>query len=78
MFMTLAKIWQQIEKEQTQLQARANLFECLSGVKGNFASTLTAKDVTEASTSHVPETGMNYIALIKPLLIINPCCSFRS
>eukprot|EP00026_Physarum_polycephalum_P003139 Phypoly_transcript_03148.p1 GENE.Phypoly_transcript_03148~~Phypoly_transcript_03148.p1 ORF type:complete len:618 (+),score=99.88 Phypoly_transcript_03148:604-2457(+) len=57
MFMTLAKIWQQIEKERTQLQARANLFQCLEGMKGNFIPTLNEHDINEASSfSHIPES----------------------
>ena len=61
--MTLAKIWQQIEKERTQLQARANLFQSLSGMKGNFTPTLTEKDVTEASLSS-PETGISFYLIL--------------
>jgi hypothetical protein len=61
MFMTLAKIWQQIEKERTQLQARSNLFQCLEEMKGNFVPTLTEHDVHEASSlSHAPETGTDF------------------
>ena len=57
MFMTLAKIWQQIEKERTQLQAREYLLQALLGMKEAFVPTLDEKEVAEAYTSYVYDTG---------------------
>lgn len=60
MFMTLAKIWQQIEKERTQLQARVNLFKCLMGLKNIFNKTLSEYDVVEAQAKllSINDTGV--------------------
>ena len=59
--MTLAKIWQQIQKELTQLQARSHLFQCLEAMKGNFIPTITDQrhlgDVDDES-SNTQDTGM--------------------
>lgn len=52
MFMTLARVWQQIEKEYSHLLARQNIYNKITYFKQSYSSTIPSnalEDVQEAT-----------------------------